>query len=193
MVFAAPLALMLLAADPDESRGSAGTRPEQAQSMRTQTRTRFGLGGGVSFGLANHSPALGVGLSADAGAVFVDRFSVFAHLELGSIVISYIGAVGVNAEYVLNDHFSVGLGAAFSAWGPLLFGGAGFYGLTVPVRVNFDPARRSAGETRRSGLLIGLQVAPGVSLQPTEFPQLRAPVGPEAAFFASLSVGFAWW
>ncbi len=193
MGWGAAVALMLFAAEPDEGRGSAGSRPEQAQSMRTQTRARFGLGGGVSFGLANYSPALGVGLSADAGAVFNDRFSVFAHVELGTIVITYIGALGVNAEYVLNDHFSVGLGAAFSVWGPLIFGGSGFYGLTVPVRVNFAPAQRASNETRRSGLLIGLQVAPGFSLQPTEFVQLRVPVGPEAAFSASLSVGYSWW
>ncbi len=193
MVFATSLALMVLAAEPDEGRGAPGISPEQAQSLRTETRLRFGLGGGVMFGLSNYTPALGVGLSAEVGAVFNDRFSVFAHVGLGTILITYIGSAGVNAEYVLSNHFSVGLGAAFSVWGPLFFGGSGFYGLTAPVRVNFAPVGRAAHETRRSGLLIGLQVAPGVSLQPTDYAQLSAPVGPEAAFWASLSVGFAWW
>ncbi len=192
MVFAALFALMVLAAEPDDGRGTPGIRPEQAQSLRTQTRLRFGLGGGVMFGLSNYVPALGVGLSAEVGAVFNDRFSVFAHVGLGTIVVTYTGSAGVNAEYVLSNHFSVGLGAAFCAWGQPFFG-SGFYGLRVPVRVNFSPVGRAAHETRRSGLLIGLQVTPGVSLQPRDYPQLSAPVGPEAAFWASLSVGFAWW
>lgn len=195
MLLAAPLALVLLAAPLDEGRGSAGTTPEDALLHRTSPRWRLGLGGGVLFGLANYSPSLGVGLTADLGVVLGDRFSLFAHAEGGTIVLTVIGSGALLVEYALSEHFSAGLGLAFSLWSPVVFGGfnSSFYGLTLPLRVNFSPATRASHETRRSGLLIGLQVAPGVSLQPRDFFQLNTPLAPEFALSATVSVGYAWW
>jgi len=54
MLLAAPLALLLIAAAPEEGRGTAGNIPEEALAMRTSARLRLGVGGGVLFGLSNY-------------------------------------------------------------------------------------------------------------------------------------------
>ena len=195
MILAAPLALILLATPLEEGRGSAGTSPEDALLHRSLPRWRLGVGGGVLFGFANYAPSLGVGVTADLGVVLSDRFSLFVHGEGGTIVLTTIGSGALLVEYALGEHFSAGLGLAFSLWAPLTFGGlnSSFYGLTLPLRVNFSPSTRATHETRRAGLLIGLQVAPGVSLQPRDFFQLNAPLPPEFAISATVSVGYAFW
>lgn len=206
MLLAAPLALLLAAAPAlddgrgavaevsAEGRGSVGSTPEQAQSRRPFARFRGGLGAGALFGLANYSPAFGVGFTADGGVLLNDRLALFLHGELGTIVLTLVGSAGLVGEYAFTDHWSAGLGVAFTAWAPLLFGSGGlFYGLTFPLRLNWAPQGRSTHQTRRSGLLIGLQVAPGVSLMPTDFFQLRAPLPPEPAFAATVSIGYALW
>jgi hypothetical protein len=194
MPLALPLAALLLAAAPEEGRGGSGTIPEEAASMRAATRWRAGLGAAGLFGLANYSPALGVGLTLDTGVVLGDRLSLLVHGEVGSVVITVVGMAGVLAEYALGDHFSVGLGAGFSFWAPLFFGdGSLFYGLTFPMRVSWAPNGRSPHETARAGLFVSAQVAPGFSLQPTYFYQLGRPLPPEAGVAATLSVGYALW
>ena len=195
MLLAAPLALLLIAAapSPDEGRGSSGTTPEEAVSARTQSRLRLGVAGAALFGLSSYTPALGVGVSLDFGMIVSDRLSLFVHGEVGSVVISAIGGGGLVAEYALGDHFTAGLGAAFMLWAPAYFASGGFMGITFPFRLSFAPARREANATRRTGLLIGLQVAPGVSVQDTSYYQSRFPIPPEPGFTAMGSVGYAWW
>lgn len=193
MFSAAPLALLLLAAVPDEGRGTAGTIPEETLGSRTAPRIRAGLGGALLFGLANYSAQGGLGLSLEVGTVIDDRFAVFLHAEVATLIISLAGSGALVAEYVLSEHFSAGLGVAFSAWAPIFSYGGNFYGLTFPLRINWAPVARSANETGRKGLLIGLQVAPGFSLQPTNFPQFSEPLPPDPAVSATLSVSYAWW
>ncbi|MDP1825891.1 MAG: hypothetical protein Q8L48_21690 [Archangium sp.] len=192
MLLAAPLALLLLAA-PDDGRGSPGTTPEDARAQRSLARLRLGLGGGVQFGFSGYSPAFGLGFAGDLGVIVGDRFSMFVHAEVGTVVVTLIASGGMSAEYVFGEHVSAGLGVAFSAWAPLLSGGQGFYGLTFPVRLNFLTVARQAHETRRSGLVIGLQVAPGVSLQPTYYYQVGYSLPPEAAIAGTITVGYSWW
>ena len=188
------LALLLLSASPEEGRGFVGSTPEEAMAARPDTRLRLGLGGVALFGYSNYSPAAGVGLAFDFGAVVNDRLSIFLHGEVGSIVFTTLGSGGVVVEYGWGEHVTTGLGVAFTAWAPTLYGSyASFYGLTFPLRVNFAPAPRLPQETAHKGLLIGLQVAPGVSLQPTNYNQLRTPLPAEPAITASLSVSYAWW
>ena len=186
------VALMLLAAAPDEGRGSVGTSPQEAIAARTSGRLRAGIGGTVLFGLSNYAANGGVGLALDLGTVVDDRLALFLHAEVGSIVITLFGSGALVLEYALGEHFSAGLGVAFTAWTPLSYGPT-FYGLTFPLRLNFAPLGREVHETAHKGLLIGLQVAPGFSLQPTNFPQLSAPLPPDPAFAAAVSVGYAWW
>lgn len=188
------LALLLLAAAPEEGRGSVGSTPEEAQAARPDTRVRLGLGGAALFGYSNYSPAVGVGLAFDLGAVITDRLSLFLHVEVGSIVFTTLGSGGVVVEYGWGEHVTTGLGVAFTAWAPTLYGSyASFYGFTFPLRLNFAPSARQPHETAHKGLLIGLQVAPGVSLQATDYNQLRTPLPPEPAIAASVSVSYAWW
>ena len=168
------LALLLLSASPEEGRGFVGSTPEEAMAARPDTRLRLGLGGVALFGYSNYSPAAGVGLAFDFGAVVNDRLSIFLHGEV--------------------EHVTTGLGVAFTAWAPTLYGSyASFYGLTFPLRVNFAPSPRLPQETAHKGLLIGLQVAPGLSLQPTNYNQSQTPIAPEPAIAASVSVSSAWW
>ena len=187
------VALMLLAAAPDEGRGSSGTSPQEAVAARGSARIRAGVGGAAMFGLSNYAPNGGVGFGLDVGTIVDDRLALFLHAELGSVVATLIGAGALIVEYTLGEHFSAGLGVGVTAWAPLLGYGSGFYGLTFPLRINFAPFGREAHETGRRGLMFGLQVAPGFSLQPTNFPQLAAPLPPDPAFAATLSVGYAWW
>ena len=187
------VALMLLAAAPDEGRGSAGTIPQEAIASRTSARLRAGLGAAAFFGVSNYAGNGGVGLGLDLGTIVDDRLSLFLHAEVGSLVVTLIGSGAVLVEYALGEHFTAGLGVAFTAWTTFLGSSSGFYGLTFPLRVNYAPFSREPHETARKGLLIGLQVAPGFSLQPTNFPQLTQPLPPDPAFAATVSVGYAWW
>ena len=188
------LSLILLAAAPEEGRGSVGSTPEEAVAARPDARMRLGLGGAALFGYSNYSPAVGVGLAFDLGAVVNDRLSIFVHGEVGSVVFTTLGSGAVVVEYSLGEHVTAGLGVAFTAWAPTLYASyLGFYGFTFPLRVNFAPSPRQPQETAHKGLLIGLQVAPGVSLQPTNYNQLRTPLPAEPAITASLSVSYAWW
>ena len=157
--------------------------------MRSASRLRLSLGGSAMVGVSGYSPALGVGLNFDLGVTFSDRLSVFLHGELGTVVFTVIGSGAVVFEYTVSDHFIAGLGAAVSAWGPLLYGSLNFLGVTFPFRLSFATAARGAAETRHSGLLIGLQLAPGFSF-PQETPYQ---VPAEVAFAGSVSVGYAWW
>lgn len=194
MLLALPLAALLFTAAPDEGRGGVGTVPEQAASLRTAPRWRLGLGAALLFGLANYSPSGGVGFGLDAGVTLGDRFSLLAHGQVGSVVFTLAGGGAVLGEYAFSDHFSAGLGVGFNLWTPLIYGsGSLFYGLTFPVRLSWAPNGRAAHETRRAGLFISLQVAPGFSLQPTYFYQVGQPLPPEAGLAAMASVGYALW
>ena len=159
--------------------------------MRSAGRLRLGLGGGAMLGFSGYSPALGVGLTFDLGVTFSDRLSVFLHGELATVVFTVIGSGGVVFEYAVSDFVIAGLGAAFSGRGVLLYGRSWpFLGLTFPFRISFATMPRGVNETRHSGLLFGLQLAPGFSF-PQDDPYQSLPA--EAAFVASVSVGYAWW
>lgn len=188
-----PIALALLSAAPEEGRGASGSLPEVAVSMRTNPRLRAGVAGAGLFGVASYSPTFGLGLALDVGVVLADRVSLFVHAEAGTIILTMTGSVGLAGEYALGEHFSAGLGAAFSAWGPLSsYTSAPFIGLTFPLRLSLSPTARGPAELQRSGLLIVVQVAPGVSLQQNYYPQLGRPLGPQPGLAATLSVGYAW-
>ncbi len=51
-----------------EGRGTTGSIPEYALSMRPNPRFRGGLGAAALLGVSNYAPALGVGFTFDAGA-----------------------------------------------------------------------------------------------------------------------------
>jgi hypothetical protein len=197
MLFAAPLALVLLAAAPEgvESRGTAGTMPEDAVAQRPQPRWRAGIGAAALMGLATYEPSFGVGFTAQAGVIFDDRFSLLAHGEVGTIVFTLVGSGGVSGEYLFGERLSLGLGVAMSAWSQMIYGGFGgsFWGLTFPVRVTWALSDRAPGKTRREGWIIGLQVAPGFSLQPTNYFQFNVPPPPEAGLAATFSLAYTWW
>lgn len=188
-----PIALVLLTAVPEEVRGTSGSLPELAVSMRTNPRLRAGVAGAGLFGISSYSPTFGLGLALDLGVVLADRVSLFVHAEAGTILLTLMGSVGLVGEYALGEHVSAGLGAAFSAWGPLLvYASAPFVGLTFPLRLSISPTARGPAELHRSGLLIVVQVAPGVSLQQNYYPQLGRPLGPQPGLAATLSLGYAW-
>lgn len=185
-----PLALLLLTAVPEETRGASGSLPELAVSMRTNPRLRAGLAGAALFGVTTYSPTGGLGVALDLGVVLADRVSLFLHGELGSIIVTLIGSGALVGEYAFGQHFSAGLGAAFTAWVPLDYSFSSyFYGLTFPLRLSFSPGTRAQHQTQRTGLLIALQVSPGLSLQPTYY---GSSIPPAPALSATLSVGYAW-
>lgn len=132
-----------------------------------------------------------MGLSTDLGLTIEDRVALFVHLELGTAIVTVIGSLGLIVEYAWGDRFSAGIGVAVSGWRVTYSGPGGYYGLTFPLRLNFAPLGRGLHQVARKGLLLGLQVAPGVSLQPASFDQ-QGPPDP-SALTAMLSVTYAVW
>jgi len=184
---------LLLAAEPDfEGRGHSGTMREVAVAARPDTRLRAGIGGLLVFGLSSAQPNGGAGLTGDLGAVLNDRFSLFAHLEGASAVITLYLAGGVGAEYALSEHFVAGLGINLMAW-TTLFASGSFLGIAFPVRLHYLFGERRDNETERRGLYLGVEVAGAVSVQDTNFYQLTYPVPPEPAFSGAFTVGYAFW
>ncbi|MDP1826316.1 MAG: hypothetical protein Q8L48_23820 [Archangium sp.] len=190
MIFAA-LAAAWVAAVPTDTRGTSGDLPRAAAPLRHDLRVRAGVGAGVVFALSNDQPSGGIGLNAELGFTIDDRVALLLHLEVGTAVLTVIGSGGVVAEVALGEHFGVGWGVAASGWRPSGSLPGGFYGLTFPLRLHFSPQARGAHDRARRGLLIGLQVSPGVSLQPASFYEGRPPA--PAAFTAALSFTYAVW
>lgn len=200
------LVLLLCAAEPEaEVRGVGGgpssrkqptnavVRPETLEE-RKELRFRRGVGTGVLGGFSYYEFSGGPGLTVDAGLVLGDRFSLFVHGELGSFIVTLIGSIGLVGEYALGEQWSVGGGVAFTGWTPLFnIGSARFLGLTFPVRLSYAIERRAALETRRTGLLLSWQIAPGFSLIPQNPFSLPGPQPVQAAITSAVSVGFAWW
>lgn len=184
---------LLLAAEPDfEGRGHSGTIREIALEARPDTRVRAGIGGLLVFGISNYQPNGGAGLTADLGAVFNDRFSLFAHLEGASAVLTVYFAGGVGAEYALNEHFVAGLGVNLMAWTSLYSSGT-FIGIAFPVRLHYLFGERHDNETERRGLYLGVEIAGAVSVQDTNYYQLAYPLPPEPGFSGAITVGYAFW
>ena len=183
---------LLLAAEPDfEGRGHSGTIREVAIAARPDTRLRAGVGGLLVFGIANYQPNGGAGLTADLGAVFNDRFSLFAHLEGASAILNFYFAGGVGAEYALNEHLVAGLGVNLMAW--TMAHSSGFIGIAFPVRLHYLFGERRDHEAERHGLYLGVELAGAVSVQETYYPPEGHPLPQELGFSGALTVGYAWW
>ncbi len=175
-----------------EVRGEAGEFPKTPVELRTRARVRATLAATGVFGFAGGLPSGGAGLLAELGVTVVDRFSVLAHLELGTSIFDVIGLVGLLLEYSLTDHFSIALGGALSGWRPSgSTSGSEFWGPVFPVRLNFAPLGRGNDRTARRGLLFGVQFAPGFSLLPGSYYWPDPPS--RFAFTAMVSVGYAIW
>jgi hypothetical protein len=199
-VLALHLALLSLAAAPADGRGTDGTTPEDALSRRAPGRVRLGAGGAALIGVTDFAAAAGAGLWVDGGLVFADRFSFFLHGELGEIgapssLLTLISSGGPVFEVSLGEHFSSGLGAAITLWSPISnsdVAASRYLGASLPLRFHFSPMARSPTQTRHAGLLLGLQVAPGI-LWRVESTAPQVPVPPEWTFTGALTVGYAWW
>jgi len=196
-VLALALALLSLAAAPVDGRGTEGTTPEDAQSRRATGRVRLGAGGAALIGVTDFAAAAGAGLWVEGGMVVADRFSFFVHAEFGEIgapssLLTLIGSGGPAVELSLGDHFAAGLGAESTMWSPISYSDAAaspYLGASVPLRVHFSPMARSPTETRHAGLLLGLQVSPGILWRVTR----QGPVPPEWIVTCALTVGYGWW
>lgn len=189
------LALLLFGAA-GETRGAAGIPPEQVPFAREEARVHAGVGAGALFGVANADVTFAPTLVLDLGVVLRDRLSLVARLDGGSAYFSVVGAFSVVASWAFSDRFSVGLGAKVQGWLPL---GPGvtrhaFFGVLFPVRVEFAPfSQRIDGAVARSGFVVGLEAAPGVSVLPTGVTRFGNPIAPEAGFTVALTAGYALW
>lgn len=183
------LALRLLLAAGDDGRGAFGVPPAQALGRRPEARFRATLGAGAAMQLARSGPAGGLALAGDLGVVLGDRVSLVLQGSVGSLVLTAHGSLGAGVDYLAGEHWSLGLGVAFTGWVNGFPGAYGnFLGLTVPVRLAWLPGARRDTAIERRGLVVTLEVAPGLDLRPTTFGGIT--VSAEFGAALLLSIGY---
>lgn len=199
-----PRAQTVVGGPSDEwGRGAPGTVPAWRAQSVTLPRLRFGLGTAGVFAVqpAEYSGALsgGFGISAEAGVIFADRFSVLWRGEAATTVTMLYGSNGVFADLAFGDHFALGLGGAFTLWSQLAYLGPEyvqpFVGFTFPLRAHVTFGGRKGGGARREGWTLSAHVAPGVSLYPRYDPYCSGycTATPSGVVTVGLGLGYLWW
>ena len=162
-----------------------------------QSRESVRVRGGIAFaGQLGHSFALnkqfpGLGLSAEVGATFIDRYALAARLTFTTIgLLTSLGA-GLELDLILNERFMLGVGASWSGMGGLDAPGASTLG--VPVRLFFAPFQRQGTDVGRRGLSLFVEAMPALAYW-NSGGYSRQPVGPNPFVISGMvGVGYAWW
>jgi hypothetical protein len=186
-VLAFAVALVLSAED---GRGAELTTSEEVRAQRQEVRPHLDASVGFGLGLGRYL-LLGAAGHLEAGIVVADRHIISVRLSAASMLISNVAHGGLSFGEAIGDRVTLSLGAAFA-----MLLGPGEPGLTIgaqfPVRatVLLSPARSVA--VRRSGLILGLEGAPGFTQLTTAFAgQLTMRLAP--TFTAALTLGWATW
>lgn len=194
-MFALPLALLLFGAA-GEDRGVAGIPPEEVPALRTAPRIHAAIGLGGLFGVGGYSFTGSLLVVADLGVVLRDRLSLVARAEGGSALLSIVGGFSLLAAVHLDDRWSVGAGAKFFGWQPVAYviTPSPFLGVMLPVRASVALAQSRDGTgVARSAAVLGLELAPGVSVLSPISSGFNRRTDVEFGFTAILSISYATW
>jgi len=165
------------------------------EELRQEPRVRVGIGAGAMGGVASPAAAAAPGVTGDIGVVFSDRLAVTAHLSFATIVILTLASASAGVEYALSDLVSLGLGAGVAQVGGVLLAEQPWStALVFPLRLALRTADRSPDDRWRRGLLVALEVSPGVAFRGMYAGKVApgAPVPPPGfAITGSVSVGYA--
>lgn len=189
------LALLLFGAAGD-ARGASGLPPEEVPAARTKPRLHAGVAIGGIFAAGGYTLTASAILTGDVGVVLNDKLSLFARAEGGTAFLSLVLGGSLGAAYDLSDRFNVGAGLKIFGWQPVSYDitPGPFLGVMLPLRATFAPFNpRSEGDVARSGLVLGLEVAPGIGVLTTAYSPFGKPADAEFGISAAVTVGFATW
>lgn len=161
-------------------------------SQRGTTRVRAGIAatGGV-FLVQAGGWAPGFGAVAELGAVIDDQLSLSIRPQLFTNIGFWLLGLTAGIDRALGERFSLGGGVAFTLSSGLDTRTS--MNVLVPVRLTFAPFAREPNEVRRSGLLLGLEVAGGLLVWGIGGRGLGAIPVPQPSFSSLFTVGYAWW
>ena len=166
-------------------------RDEQIAEARAAARGRAGISlvGSAAVGFATNAFALGIGLSADAGMTFADRYAIVLRLTA-----TFFGLLSAALEFevVLSERLMFGVGASWGVFGELDAPGASWVGL--PARVTWAFSERQREEIARSGFAFFAELTPGFGYANfAGYGGSRRPVGVPLTIVALVGIGYAWW
>lgn len=164
---------------------------DEISVLRAEARGRGGifLAGSAAVGFATSAFAFGVGLSADAGLIFADRYAITLRLT-GTIFL--LLSAGLQFEMALTERLLFGVGASWGAFGGLDAPGASFVG--VPARVTWAFSERERMDIARRGFALFGEVTPGFAYANSAgFRTPAAPPGIPLAIAAVVGIGYSWW
>lgn len=163
-----------------------------AQRDLPRLRAAISLGGGPVFvivpaNLFQSASSLGwFGLSGELGVMLDDRLSVSGRVTLLTNLGAFDLGGTAGVDFAVSDHVSLGGGVGVHG---LAGGFTSFGAIMIPLRVGFAPWGRKPTDSRRNGLMLGLELAGGMSVALRT--GLGGPYSPSAS--ALLTVGYAWW
>lgn len=188
------LSLMtFLAAAPSGAAIDEGVEHAEHQGisrLREEARGRGGLSlaGSAAVGFATSAFAFGVGLSADAGLIFADRYAITLRLT-GTLFL--LLSAGLQFEVALTERLLFGVGASWGGFGGLDAPSASFVG--VPVRVNWALSERERTAVARRGFALFAEVTPGFAYANSSGLASRTTLGIPLSIVAVVGIGYAWW
>lgn len=166
-------------------------RDEAIAEARAAARGRAGISlvGNAAVGFATNAFALGVGLSADAGMTFADRYAIV--LRLTGTFLGLLSAA-LEFEVVLSERVMFGVGASWGVFGGLDAPGAAYIG--IPARVSWAFSERPREAIARSGFVFFAELTPGFGyLNSAGYGAIRRPAGVPLTIVALVGIGYAWW
>jgi hypothetical protein len=175
--------------------GGVGELPPPVDaSLRQRPRLRAALSLGASAGFSSYANAAGLGFSAEVGSTWSDEVSLVARVTVGTIVSLNVLSAGAAVDLQVSEYLSLGAGLSVSLLTAQIVGTAMSLVVGVPFRLHFAPFPRAAHEVRRTGLMLFVEAAPGLSPFGVPGDPRRAPTqpGPFAVTMA-MGIGSAWW
>jgi hypothetical protein len=174
--------------------------PPDMQAERESLRDRLGISVAGGGGFGGGAVGVGGGLAFEGGVILRDRISIGARVSFVTAAVVFDGRVTLGVDYVLSDHFAIGAGVGLMTLFGILSMPASL-SVVVPLRITFSPFTRAADKRARSGLVFGLEGAPGLAFaaggyrQPLSIdnPVPPPPLVPGFALGGQLTIGWMWW
>jgi hypothetical protein len=168
-----------------------------SEEARDHPRARAAIAGCMTAGRGFGRSSLGggLGVSAELGVITADRLSFVARLTFGTVASAGTLTLGVGSDYVLEDHWSVGLGLALGYIGNILLTDVpNSWSFAAPFRVVYAQHERAEGVTARTGLMLFVELTAGFEFGGSQGRVVSPPpLGPPVSLAAALGVGYAWW
>lgn len=168
--------------------------PPADVSERRRARLRAAVSFSAAAGFSSYATAAGPGFSAEVGSMLSDELSLVARVTVGSIISLNVLSAGAAVDVQVSEYLALGAGLSVNLLTAQFTGTAMSLVVGVPFRLNFAPFPRAAHEVRRTGMMLFVEVAPGLSPFGVPGDPRRAPLAPNPfAITMAMGIGFAWW